>query len=47
MRVYMHKFLLTEGLTLKDLKNLKIESRTVILNQLQDFKKKWEIPMAR
>ncbi|WP_299776604.1 1-acyl-sn-glycerol-3-phosphate acyltransferase [uncultured Formosa sp.] len=39
MRVYVHKFLSTNGLTLKDdCKALKIQSRDVILNQLLLFK---------
>ncbi|WP_159022041.1 1-acyl-sn-glycerol-3-phosphate acyltransferase [Formosa sp. L2A11] len=40
MRVHVHKFLCTKGLTLKDdCKTLKEESRNIILNQLLLFKK--------
>ncbi|WP_434037286.1 lysophospholipid acyltransferase family protein [Formosa sp. 4Alg 33] len=37
MRVWVHKFLNTEGLTLKEIKVLKEESRDIILNQLYEF----------
>lgn len=39
MRVIIHKFIHTNGLTITDTKELNDFSRTVILNQLQGFKK--------
>ncbi len=39
MRVKVHKFLSTEGLTIKDTKALNEKSRTIILKQLQGFNK--------
>lgn len=40
MRVYVHKFIETKGLTLSDTKWLKERSRDVIFNQLMVFQKK-------
>ncbi|WP_406685371.1 1-acyl-sn-glycerol-3-phosphate acyltransferase [Seonamhaeicola sp. MEBiC1930] len=39
MRVKIHKFLSTKGLTIDDTKSLNKESRTVILNQLREYNK--------
>jgi 1-acyl-sn-glycerol-3-phosphate acyltransferase len=39
MRVKIHKFISTEGLTIKETRALNDESREIILNQLQAFKK--------
>jgi 1-acyl-sn-glycerol-3-phosphate acyltransferase len=39
MRVKKHKFMSTEGLTIKETKTLNSQSRTVILNQLLEFNK--------
>ncbi|WP_298499230.1 1-acyl-sn-glycerol-3-phosphate acyltransferase [uncultured Algibacter sp.] len=37
MRVKIHKFLLTEGLNTKDTRSLNDNSKTIILNQLEQF----------
>ena len=39
MRVKMHKFISTEGLTIKETRELNDASREIIFNQLQAFKK--------
>lgn len=39
MRVKIHRFLNTEGLTIKDTKALNDQARTIILNQLETFQK--------
>lgn len=39
MRVKIHKFISTEGLTIKETRALNDESREIILNQLQTFNK--------
>ncbi|MEP5340022.1 MAG: lysophospholipid acyltransferase family protein [Algibacter sp.] len=39
MRAKMHKFIPTKGLSADDTKRLNAQSRTIILNQLQDYKK--------
>ncbi|MEP1489101.1 MAG: lysophospholipid acyltransferase family protein [Algibacter sp.] len=39
MRAKMHKFISTKGLSADDTKRLNAQSRTIILNQLQDYKK--------
>jgi 1-acyl-sn-glycerol-3-phosphate acyltransferase len=39
MRVKIHKFLYTEGLTIADTKGLNYKARDIILKQLKTFKK--------
>ena len=39
MRVKIHKFLSTEGLTIEDTKALNQKARSIILNQLEAFQK--------
>ena len=39
MRAKMHKFIPTKGLSTDDTKTLNAQSRAIILNQLQDYKK--------